>query len=82
MKRYIQSTDEFYRPVSGTIYETGEKCKMQPNGYWVGSRGQHITSYERVDVDQEYDEKGRAVFRQYSMNRKHQFFIETEDIVY
>ena len=31
--------------ISGTIETTGERCKMQSNGFWVGARGKHITSY-------------------------------------
>ena len=63
--------------ISGTIYETGERCKMQANGYWVGERGRHITSYIRVDKDEP-----TGIERQYSMDRHHRFFIETEDKVY
>ena len=60
--------------ISGTIYETGEKCKMQSNGFWVGEHGRHITSYIRVDKDEP-----EGLERQYSMDRQHRFFIETED---
>jgi len=62
----------------GTIAETGEKCVMQSNGYWVGAGGVHITSYHRVDKP-DYNDKGERVFRQYSMDRGHRFYIETED---
>ena len=63
--------------ISGTIYETGERCKMQSNGYWTGSKGRHITSYVRVDKNEP-----EGIARQYSMDRKHRFFIETEDKTY
>lgn len=55
---------------------------MRANGYWVGARGKHITSYERVDKDTEYDDDGNPVFRQYSMDRHHNFYIESEDRAY
>ena len=81
MKRYIKADREI-GVVSGRIAETGEPCKMKMNGYWVGSRGRHISSYERVDKDVEYNEDGRAVYRQYSMDRQHRFWLETEDLIY
>lgn len=62
----------------GTIAETGEKCVMQSNGYWVGAGGVHITSYHRVDKP-DYNNKGERVFRQYCMDRQHRFYVETED---
>ena len=68
--------------VTGKIAETGERCVMEPTGYWVGANGRHITSYERVDKDIEYDKNGNPVKRQYSMDRQHRFWIETEDKVY
>jgi len=68
--------------ISGRIAETGEPCKMRNNGYWVGAGGRHISSYERVDKEVEYDDRGRPVFRQYSMDRHHRFWLETEDIIY
>ena len=55
---------------------------MRSTGYWIGARGQHITSYERVDKDVEYDDKGRPVYRQYSMDKHHVFYLETEDVIY
>lgn len=67
--------------ISGRIENTDERCKMRANGYWTGEGGRHITSYERVDKDIEYDEKGRPVLRQYSMDRQHRFWIETEDLI-
>lgn len=67
--------------ISGRIENTDERCKMQANGYWTGEGGRHITSYERVDKDVEYDKRGRPVFRQYSMDRQHRFWIETEDFL-
>lgn len=81
MKRYIKSDYELVEPRStkGTIAETGEKCVMRMNGYWVGAGGRHITSYERVDKKVEYDDRGNPVIRQYSMDRQHRFYIETED---
>lgn len=84
MKKYIKSNESDYpevRSTRGTIYETGEKCLMRSTGYWVGARGQHITSYERVDKDVEYDDRGRPVYRQYSMDRHHLFYLETEDVI-
>lgn len=63
--------------ISGTIEATGERCKMQSNGYWVGAGGRHITSYIRVDKDEP-----EGIERQYSMDRQHRFWIETEDKVY
>lgn len=81
MKRYIKSS-RADGITSGRIAETGEPCKMRANGYWIGAGGAHITSYERVDKEVEYDEKGRPVFRQYSMDRRHNFYLETEDIIY
>lgn len=54
--------------ITGTIYETGEKVKMICNGYWIGSKGRHISSYVRAD--------GKNPEYQYSMNRKHIFFLE------
>lgn len=65
--------------ISGKIAETGERCTMQSNGYWTGANGRRITSYERVDKDIEYNDKGEPVYRQYSMDRQHRFWVETED---
>lgn len=66
------------RLVSGRIGDSEERCTMQPNGYWTsGSR--KIISYERVDKDVEYDRNGNPVKRQYSMDRQHRFWVETED---
>lgn len=62
-----------YSLTYGTLAETGEKCVMRMTGYWIGSGGRHISSYERVD-QQETD-----IHRQYSMDRKHRFYVETED---
>ena len=72
MVRYIKSD------VHGKIAETGEPCIMRANGYWTDSRGRHITCYERVDVDVEYND-GVPVKRLYSMDRHHMFYAETED---
>ena len=44
----------------GTIAETGEKCIMQSNGYWVGAGGVRITSYHRVDKP-DYNDKGEEM---------------------
>ena len=62
----------------GTIAQTGERCVMQSNGFWVGAGGIHITSYHRLDKP-DYNDKGERVFRQYSMDRAHRFYVETED---
>lgn len=82
MKKYIKSDESDFpevRTIRGTIYETGEKCLMRMNGYWVGAGGRHISSYERVDKKVEYGDKGNPVIRQYSMDRRHRFYVETED---
>ena len=81
MIRYVKAERE-PGVISGRIAETGEPCKMRMNGYWVGGGGKHISSYERVDKEVEYNEDGRPVYRQYSMDRHHRFWLETEDIVY
>ena len=65
--------------ISGRIEDTNERCIMEPNGYWVGANGRKITSYERIDKEIEYDKNGNPVKRQYSMDRQHRFWIETED---
>ena len=76
MKRYIRSNIdlsdiEFPRRIlKGTIEDTGEPCQMEANGFWIGNGGRHITSYLRVDKEDN---------RQYSMDRHHRFWIETED---
>lgn len=81
MKKYIIASRE-NGTVRGTIAETGEPCIMRMTGYWIGARGRHISSYERVDKEVEYDDRGRAVYRQYSMDRQHKFYLETEDTLY
>ena len=58
------------RPIGGTIENTSERCKMVANGFWVGGKGRRITSYERVDKEDN---------KQYSMDRFHRFWIETEN---
>ena len=68
--------------IRGKIADTNEPCVMQANGYWMGDKGRKITSYERVDKDVEYDDKGNPVKRQYSMDRQHRFWIETEDMIH
>lgn len=90
--RYIMKlfpeTNENYRPIklhiiesiSGRIEDTNERCIMKPNGYWVNN-GRKVTSYIRVDKEIEYDKNGNPVKRQYSMDRQHRFWIETEDRV-
>ena len=78
MKKYISAKREI-GVVSGKIAETGEPCKMRMTGYWTGAQGKHISSYERIDKEVEYDDQGRAVYRQYSMDRHHRFWVETED---
>ena len=60
--------------ISGKIEGTEEKCKMQSNGFWIGANGKHITSYIRVDKNEP-----EGIERQYSMDRSHRFWIETED---
>lgn len=70
-----------YTLVSGKIGDTGEHCVMRSNGYWAAG-GRRVTSYERVDKEIEYDKNGNPVKRQYSMDRQHRFWIETEDRVY
>jgi hypothetical protein len=74
MKKYIKSD------TIGKIAKTGEKCIMRPIGFWVQD-GRRITSYEQVDKEVEYDDRGRPVRRQYSMDRYHRFWVETEDTV-
>ena len=90
--RYIMKlfpeTNESYKPIklhikesiSGRIEDTDERCIMEPNGYWVNN-GRKITSYIRIDKEIEYDRDGNPVRRQYSMDRQHRFWIETEDRV-
>ena len=60
--------------ISGKIEGTGERCKMQANGYWIGAKGRHITSYIRIDQNEP-----EGIERQYSMDKHHTFYIETED---
>lgn len=72
---YNEYYNELIPVISGTIELTGEKCKMQANGFWVGAGGRKITSYVRIDKDESIE----GIFRQYSMDRKHRFWIETED---
>jgi hypothetical protein len=69
----ISEAKEIGLPIhSGTIYETGERAKFVANGYWIGPKGRHITSYERVDVEE-------TPYRQYSRDRYGNYYIETED---
>ena len=75
LKLLIEST------IRGRIEDTNEPCIMSVTGYWTGSNGRKITSYERVDKDVEYDKNGNPVKRQYSMDRQHRFWIETEDSI-
>lgn len=60
----------YMRVIGGTIENTNERCEMVSNGYWIGENGRHITSYERVDKEDN---------KQYSMDKYHRFWIETED---
>lgn len=53
---------------------------MRANGYWTGG-GKRTTSYERIDKDVEYDDKGNPVVRQYSMDKHRRFYVETEDYI-
>ena len=64
--------------VLGRIGNTGERCLMRPIGYWI-SNGRRVTSYVRVDKEIEYTDDGSPVRRQYSMDRSHRFWVETED---
>ena len=54
--------------IKGTLAQTGEKCVMEANGFWIGARGRHITSYIRVDVPDN---------KQYSMDVHRRFYVET-----
>lgn len=81
MKKYIRSEREV-GVVSGRIENTDERCVMRMNGYWTGEGGRHISSYERIDKEVEYADDGTPVFRQYSMDRHHRFWIESEDKIY
>lgn len=76
----ICSESRDYTVVSGKIGDTGERCVMRPYGYWTAG-GRRITSYVRVDKEVEYDSSGNPVFRQYSMDKHHRFWIESEDRV-
>lgn len=58
------------RVQGGTIENTNERCKMVATGYWIGEKGRHITSYKRVDKEDN---------KQYSMDKYRRFWIETED---
>ena len=58
------------RNTYGRLADTGERCVMQANGFWVAAGGRHVTSYVRVDKEDN---------KQYSMDRKHLFYVETED---
>lgn len=78
MKKYIMSGRNLPNLSYGTIENTGEKCVMQSCGYWVAGGGRRVTSYHRVDKP-DYNDKGERVYRQYSMDRQHRFWIETED---
>ena len=77
MKKYIRFSRDI-TDVSGTIADTGERCTMRATGS-VRSKGRTITLYTRTDKKIEYDDKGRPVRRQYSMDRRHRFYLETED---
>lgn len=76
MKRYIKSSI-----VRGRLADTGERCEMQANGYFIGEHGRKYTAYTRVDKDIEYTDDGTPVHRQYTMDRQHRFWVETEDEV-
>ena len=78
MKKYVKAARMLPNISYGRIAETGEKCVMQSNGYWEGPGGRRITSYWRVDKP-DLNEKGERVYRQYSMDRHHRFWLETED---
>lgn len=54
----------------GIIADTGEQCEMRANGFWIGARGAHITSYERIDKEDGI---------QYSKEKCNVFHIETVD---
>lgn len=68
--------DKEMRDITGKIENTNERCVMRATGYWVGAKGKHITSYERIDKPE------TDIHRQYSMDRHHRFWIETEDKIY
>ena len=77
-----ESGEEEIEAVRGTK-PLDDITKELENNYidWTGSNGRKITSYERVDKDVEYDKNGNPVKRQYSMDRQHRFWIETEDSI-
>ena len=58
------------RYVKGTIAETGEKAIFVANGYWIAYGGRKITSYVRVDKEDN---------KQYSKDRHNNFYVETVD---
>lgn len=58
------------RTYKGVIYETGEKATFVSNGFWIGSKGRHITSYERTDVEDT---------KQYSRDKNNVFYTEMWD---
>ena len=62
--------DADFKRIKGTLAETGEQVEMVNNGYWIGYKGRHISSYVRVD---------KLDTCQYSMDRHHRFYLETED---
>ena len=55
---------------TGHLAETGERCVMQAIGFWIAAGGRRVTSYVRVDKEDN---------KRYSMDRKHMFYIETEN---
>lgn len=57
----------------GRLADTGERVEMQMTGYWVAGGGRHVSSYERVGGEPD------GKYRQYSMDRHHNFYVETED---
>lgn len=74
------------KTISGYIFDDesntigNKRYKFIPNGYWVGAKGKHITSYYKADSDNGLEDDG--YIRQYSMSRvngHNVFFIETVD---
>jgi len=56
--------------IKGRLADTGEKCVMEANGFWLADRGRKITSYVRIDKPDN---------KQYSMDRRRLFYVETVD---
>ena len=61
--------DNDCKKYKGTIYETGERCIMINNGFWL-SGTRKISSYIRIDKPDNC---------QYSKDRHNRFYVETVD---